>query len=257
MNFKGHPGKYSLMLWLNIFIFIVDTFLCSSVQFSSSVVSNSFRPHEPQHAGPPCPSPTPRVYSNSCPLSWWCHLTISSSVITFSSHPQSFPEQGLFQWVSSSHQVAKVLEFQLNVDCPLFSSLRMSKSRDIGKHGGKRQQGKLNVKWSHSVVSDSLQPHGLYSPWNSPGQNTGVGSLSFSRESSPPRGQIQVLWIKPRSPALQADSLPAEPPVEPHSKLVLSLQLHLSQLLTISQVLFFFFCLILNRHILSLRNNRS
>ena len=61
-----------------------------SVQFSHSVVSDSLRPHEPQHARPPCPSPTPRVYSNSCPSSRWCHLAISSSVIPFSSCPQSY-----------------------------------------------------------------------------------------------------------------------------------------------------------------------
>ena len=66
-------------------------------QFSRSVMSNSLRPHEPQHARPPCPSPTPRVFSNSCPLSWWCHPTISSSVIPFSSCPQSFPAWGSFQ----------------------------------------------------------------------------------------------------------------------------------------------------------------
>ena len=63
----------------------------SGVQFSRSVVSDSLRPHESQHARPPCPSPTPGVYSNSCPLSWWCHPAISSSVILFSSYPQSFP----------------------------------------------------------------------------------------------------------------------------------------------------------------------
>ena len=63
----------------------------SSVQFSRSVVSDSLRPGEKQHARPPCPSPTPRVYSNSCPLSRWCHLTISSSVVPFSSCLQSFP----------------------------------------------------------------------------------------------------------------------------------------------------------------------
>ena len=63
----------------------------SSVQFSCSVVSDSLRPHEPWHARPPCPSPNPRVYPNSCPLSWWCHLTISSSVVPFSSCLQSFP----------------------------------------------------------------------------------------------------------------------------------------------------------------------
>ena len=67
-----------------------------SVQFGRSVVSASLRPHGPQHAKPPCPSPTPGVYSNSCPLSWWCHLTISSSLVPFSSHLQSFPESGSY-----------------------------------------------------------------------------------------------------------------------------------------------------------------
>ena len=60
-------------------------------------MSDSLRPHEPQHARPPCPSPTPRVYPNSCPLSQWCHLTISSSVVLFSSCLQSFPTSGSFQ----------------------------------------------------------------------------------------------------------------------------------------------------------------
>ena len=66
------------------------------VQFSCSVVSNSLQPHGLQKARPPCPSPTPRVYSNSCPSSWWCHPTISSSVILFSSCLQSFPASGSF-----------------------------------------------------------------------------------------------------------------------------------------------------------------
>ena len=69
----------------------------SSVQFSRSVVSDFLRPHELQHARPPCPSPTPRVHSNSCPLIWWCHPAISFSVIPFSSHLQSFPASGSFQ----------------------------------------------------------------------------------------------------------------------------------------------------------------
>ena len=68
----------------------------SSAQFSHSVVSNSLRPHESQHARPPCPSPTPRVCSNSCPLSQWCHPAISSSVVPFSSCPQSLPASGSF-----------------------------------------------------------------------------------------------------------------------------------------------------------------
>ena len=71
-------------------------FYFSSVQFSHSVVSDSLRPHELQHTRPPCPSPTPRVYSNSCPSSRWCHPVISSSVIPFSSCPQSLPASGSF-----------------------------------------------------------------------------------------------------------------------------------------------------------------
>ena len=67
------------------------------VQFSHSVITNSLRPHGLQHARLPCPSPTPGVYSNSCPLSWWCHPTISSSVVPFSSCLQSFPASGSFQ----------------------------------------------------------------------------------------------------------------------------------------------------------------
>ena len=68
----------------------------SSVQFSRSIVSDSLWPHEPQHTRPPCPSPTPGVHPNPCPSSWWCHPTISSSVIPFSSCPQSFPASGSF-----------------------------------------------------------------------------------------------------------------------------------------------------------------
>ena len=67
-----------------------------SVKFSLSVVSDSLRPHESQHARPPCPSPTPRVHSDSCPLRWWCHPAISYSVIPFSSCPQSLPASGSF-----------------------------------------------------------------------------------------------------------------------------------------------------------------
>ena len=85
----------------------------SSVQFSRSVVSNSLQPHELQHTRPPCPSSTPGVHPKPCPFCRWCHTTISSSVVPFSSCPQSFPASGLFQWVGSSHQMAKGLEFQL------------------------------------------------------------------------------------------------------------------------------------------------
>ena len=66
-------------------------------QFRHSVMSDSLQPHELKLTRPPCPSPTPRVYPNSCPLSRWCHLTISSSVVCFSSCLQSFPTSGSFQ----------------------------------------------------------------------------------------------------------------------------------------------------------------
>ena len=84
----------------------------NAVQFGYSIVSNFLWRHGLQHTRPRCPSQTPRGYSNSRPLSQWCHPTILSSVIPFS-HPQSFPLSGSFQWVISLHQMAKVLEFQL------------------------------------------------------------------------------------------------------------------------------------------------
>ena len=67
------------------------------VQFIGSAVSDSLQPHKPQHARPPCPSPAPGVHPNPCPSTWWCHPTISSSVVPFSSCPQSFPASGSFQ----------------------------------------------------------------------------------------------------------------------------------------------------------------
>ena len=87
--------------------------LGSSVHFSRSVVSNSLRPHGLQHARPPCPSPTPRVYSNSCPSSRWCHPTISSSVGPFSSRPQSFLASGSFHMSQFFESGGQILEFQL------------------------------------------------------------------------------------------------------------------------------------------------
>ena len=76
---------------------MITLYQFSSVQFSHSVMSNSLRPHEPQHARPPCPSPTPGVHPNPCPLCRWSHPTISSSVVPFSSCPQSFSAWEAFQ----------------------------------------------------------------------------------------------------------------------------------------------------------------
>ena len=97
--------------------FLPTTILWGSVQFSRSVVSNSLRPHELQHARPPYPSPNPGVHSNSCPSSQWCHPAISSSVVPFSSCPQSlpaseyFPVSQLFAWGGQSTGVSALASF--------------------------------------------------------------------------------------------------------------------------------------------------
>ena len=90
-NMVGQKSIYKIFLVTNV------EFDFSSVQISCSVVSDCLWPHELQHARPPCPSSTPGVYPKLCPLSQWCHPTILSSVIPFSSHPQSFPASGSFQ----------------------------------------------------------------------------------------------------------------------------------------------------------------
>ena len=82
---------------LQMLTLILFTNFSISVQFTRSVVSDTLRSHEPQHARPPCPSPTPGVYPNSCPLSQWCHPTISSSVVPFSTCAQPYPALGSFQ----------------------------------------------------------------------------------------------------------------------------------------------------------------
>ena len=105
---------FFLCLWIKKNnIWTLSYFSIRSNQISRSVVSDSLRPHESQHARPPCPLPTPGVHSDSHTSSQWCHPAISSSVVPFSSCPKSFPASESFQWVNSSHEVAKVLEFQL------------------------------------------------------------------------------------------------------------------------------------------------
>ena len=85
-------------MWHNCskMLFSSEKDMKDSVQFSCSVVSDSLRPHEPQHARPPCPAQTPGAHTNPCPLSRWCHPTISSSIVPFS-YLQSFPASGSFQ----------------------------------------------------------------------------------------------------------------------------------------------------------------
>ena len=88
------PFWHTILIYILLFLTYILQF--NSVQFSCSVMSDSLWPHELQHARPPCPSPTPRVYSNSCPSSRWCHPAILSSVVPFSSCPQSLLASGSF-----------------------------------------------------------------------------------------------------------------------------------------------------------------
>ena len=139
-----------------------------SVQFSCSLMSDSLWPHESQHARSPCPSPTPGVYSDSRPLSQWCHPTISSSVDPSSSLLQSFPASGSFQRSQSSHQVAKLLEFQLQHQsfqwifrlisfrtncCELLAVQGTLKSTWSGSPAeAVRDSGSLKVKWQETFL---------------------------------------------------------------------------------------------------------
>ena len=165
----------------------------TSVQFSHSVVSDSLQPHEPQHARPPCPSPTAGVYPNPCPSSRWCHPNISSSVIPFSC-PQSFPASGSFQ-VSQ-----------------LFTSGGQSIGVSASTLGFHNLTSAMFCSWYNLTEY-------ILTPWTVAPQ--APVSMGFSRQeywtelpcSSP--GNLPNPRIEPGSPTSQADSLPSEPPGKP------------------------------------------
>ena len=119
VNDSGPYWQFSLAIFYSITwvcrmpIHCNEPTIFGTVQFSCSVVSDSLRPHESQHATPLCPSQTPGVHSDSSPSSQWCYPAISSSGVPFSSCPNPSQHLSLFQWVKSSHEIAKVLEFQL------------------------------------------------------------------------------------------------------------------------------------------------
>ena len=153
------------------------------VQFSCLVVSDSLRPHGVQHARPPGPSPTPGVYSDSCPLSWWCHPTISSSLIS-SSCRQSFPASGSFpvsrlfasgDWSCRALASESVLPMNIQSWFPLGLTGLISLLSS-------------SVQFSCSVVFDSLWPHGLQHsrpPCPSPTPGDCSNSCPLSRWSHP------------------------------------------------------------------------
>ena len=164
-------------------------------------MSDSLQPHGLQHTRPLCPPLSHRICSDSCPLSQWCYLTMSSTFSLFSSCLQSFPASGSFpmsQFFASGGQSigasasASVLSMNIQGWFPLGLTGSIS-------FWSKWLSGVLfsTTIWqihypkyseSHSVVSDSLRSHGLYSPWNSPDQNTGVGSLSLLQGIFPTQG---------------------------------------------------------------------
>ena len=156
-----------------------------SVQFSHSVMSNSLWPHGLQHPRLPCPSPTPRAYSNSCPLSQWCHPTISSSVIPFSSCLQPFPASGCFsvnQFFASGGQsigdLASVSSSPFNEHSFQMSQLFTSGGESIGVSASTSVLPVNTQDWSPLGWTDwfSLQSKGL--------------SRVFSNHSS----KASILW---------------------------------------------------------------
>ena len=155
----------------------------------------TLRPHELQHARFPWPSLSTRVCSNSCLLSQWCHPTISSSVSPFSSCPQHFSVQ---YRELSSRQSCPQMPASFRVFWSLVCKQKLADNliRSFYKDFTLWKRSRLDnicESESRSVVSNSLRPHGPYSPWNSPGQNTGVGSLSLLQGIFPTQGCNLVL----------------------------------------------------------------
>ena len=143
----------------------------SSVQFSRSVMSDSLWPHESQHARPPCLSPTPGVYSNSCPASWWCHPAISFSVIPFSSCPQSLPASEVFPNESTLHmRWPKYWSFSFNIspsnEHPGLISFRMDWLDLFAVQGTlksllQHHSSKASILWRSAFFSPTLISPGI------------------------------------------------------------------------------------------------
>ena len=199
-------------------------------------MSDSLQAHGLQHARPPCPSPTPRTCSNSCPYSWWCYPTISSSVIPFSCL-QSFPASGSFpmSWLFTSggqsngaSASASVLPMNIQDSFPLglpglisWQSKRLSRvfsNTPAQKHQFLGAQLSLGY-WLYAcccccvgakLCPILLWPHGLqpvtvFCPWDFPGKNTGVGCHFLLQGDLPNPG------VEPASPALAGGFFTTEP----------------------------------------------
>ena len=216
-----------LELNLNCYLFLRKSFQMLLL-FSHSVMSVSLRLHGLQHARLPCPSVSPGVCSNSCPLSQWCHPTISSSVVPFSSCLHSFPAPGSFPWISSLHQVAKEFSFSIspsNENSGLIS-FRMVWFDLLSVHGILR-----SLFQHHSLKTSILWLSAFFMvqvshPYMMTRKTIAFPcslSMDFFRQELPSAGDLPNPGIKPRSPALQADSLPSEPPGKPSLQIVQSI----------------------------------
>ena len=160
------PHLSSATYWTLQYMLLVFPSKYTSVEFSSSVMSDScssLQSHEPQHTRPSCPSPTPSVYSNSCPLSQWCHPGISSSVFPFSSCPQSLPASGSFpvsQLFSSGGQSTGVsaLASVLPVNIQDWSPLGWTGWISLQSKGLSRVFSNITVQ-KHQFFSIQLSSH--------------------------------------------------------------------------------------------------
>ena len=155
----------------------------SSVQFSCSVVSDSSWPHGPQHTRPPCPSPTPGVHSNSCPLSRWCHPTISSSVISFSSCLQSFP--ALVVYSSPSEITLNLWLLFSRSLLPLGDShcCRRCHQGGLGMcppgHLGSSRNRALLLHSSGDIWEETRHVHKTTNPWDNRKEISRITSFAF------------------------------------------------------------------------------
>ena len=226
---KGKATHSSILAW-RIPWTVHGVFQLSSVQFSHSVVSNSLWLHESQHARPPCPSPTPRVHSDLRPLSQWCHPAISSSVVPFSSCPQSWSLKSEVKWALGSITTNKASGGD-GIPVELFQILKddsvkvlHSICQQIWKTQQWPQDWKRSVfipiaKKGNAKECSNYHPIALIShtskvkvkvtepcltlydpsPWNSRGQNTGMGSLSLLHGIFPTQelnwGLLHCRWI--------------------------------------------------------------
>ena len=188
------------------------SFFISSVHFSQSVMSDSLQPNGPQHTRPLCPSPTSRVYPNSCPSSQWCHPAISSSVVPLSPCPQSFPASGSFQMSQlftsggQSMALAKVFALLLTLSFNLIYLSTSSPFQVLPLHD-------LELSWRDQQMNPSPQPLSQHCPsTRAPAVYDGhdwQGNMSMTLQMPPPACTSLLLQkhMSGQSPALAVCSI--------------------------------------------------